>query len=60
MLLLLRDSCGTKMAAEEQAERMARLSQADAAYNRACSVLSQTGGVSAEAINLIRSCLKVR
>ncbi|BDA41604.1 probable SET and MYND domain-containing protein 4 [Coccomyxa sp. Obi] len=53
-------SCGTRMAAEEQAERMARLSQADAAYNRACSLLSQTGVVSAEAINLMGSCLKVQ
>lgn len=48
------------MTVEEQAERMARLSQADAAYNRACSLLSQTGVVSAEAINLMDSCLEVR
>lgn len=43
----------------EQRECIARLSQAHAAYIRACGLLSQEGVVPAEAMRLMQICLEV-
>lgn len=47
------------MSSEEQSERMARLSQADAAFASACLSLAQHSAVSAETLQSMHFCLEV-
>ncbi|EIE25620.1 hypothetical protein COCSUDRAFT_83627 [Coccomyxa subellipsoidea C-169] len=52
--------CGAEMSSEEQIERMARLSQADAAFASACLSLAQHSAVSAETLQSMHFCLEVQ
>lgn len=47
------------MAAAEQADRLASLSTAGAAYDEACALLAHDRPATAEALRLLQLCLEV-